>query len=280
MSDRRGRSSSTRARRSTTRCLRRCIAPWDGDRRVRFSFMASEEPGRARDLSRRGSEAHRPPRAAAMPVRCLPRPRTSCGRGCRKRHLPHPDVSRGRRQVRVRRAAELDAPWDRLFFVNRRRLSNCIDAGAIDADSAAIRLIGMPKVDCLVDGSLDATSILDCSASDPRADGPLRADLVARSSLNADRCRADRAPVSLPINLIVKLHDRSRDARPQYSGGIDWPARLQPPPRASGPRAMAGARRHLSVARRRRRHGDRSQFGRVRVPAARSAARPDPSSRS
>ena len=32
----------------------------------------------------------------------------------------------------------------------------------------------------------------------------------------------------LPVNLIVKLHDRSRDLRPRYSGGIDWVARLQP----------------------------------------------------
>jgi len=32
--------------------------------------------------------------------------------------------------------------WDRLFFVNRRRLANFVAAGAIDADSPAIRLIG------------------------------------------------------------------------------------------------------------------------------------------
>ena len=44
--------------------------------------------------------------------------------------------------------------WHRLFFVNERRLRNFIAAGAIDPDSPAIRLIGMPKVDCLVDGSL------------------------------------------------------------------------------------------------------------------------------
>ena len=29
----------------------------------------------------------------------------------------------------------------------------------------------------------------------------------------------------LPVNVIVKLHDRSRDPRRQYSGGVDWPAR-------------------------------------------------------
>jgi hypothetical protein len=30
------------------------------------------------------------------------------------------------------------------------------------------------------------------------------------------------------INLIVKLHDRSRDARTRYSGGVDWVAALDP----------------------------------------------------
>jgi CDP-glycerol glycerophosphotransferase (TagB/SpsB family) len=33
---------------------------------------------------------------------------------------------------------------------------------------------------------------------------------------------------AMPVNVVVKLHDRSRDPRPQYSGGIDWPARLAP----------------------------------------------------
>jgi CDP-glycerol glycerophosphotransferase (TagB/SpsB family) len=34
--------------------------------------------------------------------------------------------------------------------------------------------------------------------------------------------------MSLPVNVIVKLHDRSRDPRPQYSGGVDWVSRLTP----------------------------------------------------
>jgi hypothetical protein len=32
----------------------------------------------------------------------------------------------------------------------------------------------------------------------------------------------------MPINVIMKLHDRSRDLRDRYSGGIDWVARLRP----------------------------------------------------
>src|SRR5687768_6756257 len=34
--------------------------------------------------------------------------------------------------------------WDRLFFINERRLRHFIECGAIDEDSDAARLIGMP----------------------------------------------------------------------------------------------------------------------------------------
>jgi hypothetical protein len=34
--------------------------------------------------------------------------------------------------------------------------------------------------------------------------------------------------MAMPVNVIMKLHDRSRDLRERYSGGIDWVARLQP----------------------------------------------------
>ena len=70
--------------------------------------------------------------------------------------------------------------WHRLFFVNERRLRNFIAAGAIDPDSPAIRLVGMPKVDCLVNGSLRARRGPAVARSRSGAsDGALRADLVA-----------------------------------------------------------------------------------------------------
>jgi CDP-glycerol glycerophosphotransferase (TagB/SpsB family) len=46
--------------------------------------------------------------------------------------------------------------------------------------------------------------------------------------LNAIGIPLVRALGRMPINLIVKLHDRSRDLREFYSGGVDWVARLQP----------------------------------------------------
>jgi CDP-glycerol glycerophosphotransferase (TagB/SpsB family) len=115
--------------------------------------------------------------------------------------------------------------WHRLFFVNRRRLRNCIAAGAIDAGSPAIRLIGMPKVDCLVDGSLKREALLTAMALAPWRPTVLYAPTWSpASSLNRLGVDLVNQLQRLPINLIVKLHDRSRDLRPEYSGGIDWAA--------------------------------------------------------
>jgi hypothetical protein len=119
--------------------------------------------------------------------------------------------------------------WDRLFFVNERRLRNFLRAGAIPADSAAPRLIGMPKVDCLVDGSLDRDTVLRGFGLDPARPTVLYAPTwSAASSLNLMGADLVRRLVRMPINVIVKLHDRSRDARPQFSGGVDWVAQLSP----------------------------------------------------
>ena len=48
------------------------------------------------------------------------------------------------------------------------------------------------------------------------------------SSLNALGVELLEALGRMPVNVIIKLHDRSRDLRERYSGGIDWAARLQP----------------------------------------------------
>jgi CDP-glycerol glycerophosphotransferase (TagB/SpsB family) len=119
--------------------------------------------------------------------------------------------------------------WDRLFFVNQRRLSNFVAAGAIDLESAATRLIGMPKVDCLVDGSLDRATVLHEFGLDPALPTVLYAPTWSpASSLNRCGVELVAALGVRPLNVIVKLHDRSCDPRPQYSGGVDWVGRLAP----------------------------------------------------
>jgi CDP-glycerol glycerophosphotransferase (TagB/SpsB family) len=148
-------------------------------------------------------------------------------------------LPRGTRRVQVFHGVGgkygFDAPttsmreWDRLFFVNERRLNNFIGAGAVDRDSPAIRLIGMPKVDCLVDGTYSREAVLLPLSLDPALPVVLYAPTWSpASSLNAMGEELVRALARLPVNLIVKLHDRSRDERARYSGGVNWPARLQP----------------------------------------------------
>lgn len=125
--------------------------------------------------------------------------------------------------------------WDRLFFINERRLRHFIECGAIDEDSEAVRLIGMPKLDCLVDGSLKRDELLVQMGIDP----------ARRTILYAPTWSAHSSVVSMGEELvrrlgeagyavIVKLHDRSRDLQYVNSGGVDWGARLEPVLRSVG----------------------------------------------
>jgi CDP-glycerol glycerophosphotransferase (TagB/SpsB family) len=119
--------------------------------------------------------------------------------------------------------------WDRLFFINQRRLNNFIAAGAIDAGSPAICLIGMPKADCLVDGSLQRDDILRSLAIDPSRRTVLYAPTwTPYASLNAIGEELIEQLGRAGFCVIVKLHDNSRDADPRNSGGINWVERLTP----------------------------------------------------
>ena len=119
--------------------------------------------------------------------------------------------------------------WDRLFFINKRRLQHFIDCGAIEKNANAARLIGMPKLDCLVDGSLVRDEIAASLGIDPSR----------RTVLYAPTWSAHSSVVTMGEDLvtrlgdagyavIVKLHDRSRDLEYTHSGGVDWGVRLEP----------------------------------------------------
>jgi hypothetical protein len=119
--------------------------------------------------------------------------------------------------------------WDRLFFINRRRLNNFISSGAIDADSPAISLVGMPKADCLVDGSLQRNAILESLGIDPVRRTVLYAPTwTPYASLNVMGEELAEQLGRAGYCVIVKLHDNSRDPDPRNSGGVDWVGRLTP----------------------------------------------------
>ena len=202
-----------------------------GDERVQFAFTASEEPDRL------GAIYH-----AAEPGTALIGPaRAALARwdAYLTSDFMWATLPRGTARIQMFHGVAgkygFDAPlesmrqWDRLFFVNERRLGNFVASGAIDANSRSARLIGMPKVDCLVDGSLRRDAILKAHDLDPARPTVLYAPTWSpASSLNLMGEPLIERLTAMPINLIVKLHDRSRDPRPQYSGGVDWTARLQP----------------------------------------------------
>lgn len=125
--------------------------------------------------------------------------------------------------------AESMRGWHRLFFINERRLQNFIDAGAIDRDSPAIRLIGMPKLDCLVDGSIKRNEVLKSLGIDPSRRTVLYAPTWSKySSLPHFGEEIVNRLGAAGYAVIVKLHDRSRQADDYHSGGTDWGRRLEP----------------------------------------------------
>jgi hypothetical protein len=200
------------------------------DPRVSFYFTASEEPERMRDIYREAPDVPMIHPSVAQRMRFdayiasdfmwQPLPRGSC----------RIQVFHG-----VGGKYGFDAPttsmrvWDRIFFVNERRLRNFVKAGAIDADSPAIRLVGLPKADAMVNGTWTRDAVLESLHLDPVRPTVLYAPTWSpASSLNAMGETLVARLLDTDVNVIVKLHDRSRDLRTMYSGGEDWVARLEP----------------------------------------------------
>ncbi|MFL6213180.1 MAG: CDP-glycerol glycerophosphotransferase family protein [Blastocatellia bacterium] len=219
--------------------VRPIIEAMRDDRRVQFYLTASEQPDRLREIYAEADSDARliSPRRAAL-----------------KRFDAYltadvlwPQLPRGTRRILMfhgvagKYANVYDSPdasmrdWDRLFFINEQRLRNFIKSGAIDADSQAAQLIGYPKLDCLVDGTLTRADILTSLGIDPSRRTVLYAPTWSPySSLNAMGEALVEKLCAAGMAVIVKLHDRSCDPEYIHSGGIDWPARLRPILEAGG----------------------------------------------
>jgi len=132
--------------------------------------------------------------------------------------------------------------WHRFYFINKRRLQHFVDTGAIDEDSPAACLIGMPKLDCLVDGSLNRDEVLRSLGIDPAQKTVMYAPTWSPySSLNSMGEEVVKQLGAAGYAVIVKLHDRSRDPNYVNSGGLDWGARLEPLLRDTGGALAAGS---------------------------------------
>ena len=208
------------------------------DSRVAFFFTASEEPNRLRDIYHEPLSAHADDFQIVTPDQArLMRFDAYLASDFMWQSLP-----RGTCRIQMFHGVGgkygFDAPdtsmraWDRIFFANERRLRNFVEAGAIDAGSPAIRLVGLPKADALVNGTWMRDAVLEPLGLDPSLPTILYAPTWSpASSLNTmglDLVRRLLDAWSESINLIVKLHDRSRDVRERYSGGVDWVSALEP----------------------------------------------------
>ena len=203
------------------------------DSRVRTALISSTHPERAREIFREA-----PPDVPVLSPRAAMMQRFDA---CVAANLVWATLPRRAPRVQMfhgvsgKFSREYDRPdtsmrqWDRLFFINRRRLQNYVASGAIDRDSPAIRLVGMPKSDCLVDGSITRAAVLEANGIDPAATTVLYAPTWTQfSSLNAMGEALVAGLVDAGYCVLVKLHDLSLDPAVVNSGGVDWIARLTP----------------------------------------------------
>ena len=116
--------------------------------------------------------------------------------------------------------------YDRVAFVNRDRLSRYLEAKVVLPEQA--RLVGYPKLDRLASGRIDGAAVRTSLGLDRSRRTVLYAPTYSpASSLHMAGEVIVRAAAAAGWNVIVKLHDRSLDPDPRYSGGIDWRARMQ-----------------------------------------------------
>jgi hypothetical protein len=124
--------------------------------------------------------------------------------------------------------APVVASFDRLLFPNRDRLLRYARAGLIDPDSPQAALVGYPKVDCLVDGSLNRQAIQRSLGLDPATPTVVYAPTWSPySSLHSIGTDVIRTLSRLGVKVILKLHDRSCDPDLRGSGGVDWSTRMK-----------------------------------------------------
>lgn len=116
--------------------------------------------------------------------------------------------------------------YDRVAFINADRMSRYLAAGIVTGRQA--RLIGYPKLDRLATGQLDGAAVRASLHLHPTRPTVLYAPTYSpASSLHLAGDAIVRSLADAELNVIIKLHDRSLDADPRYSGGIDWRARMR-----------------------------------------------------
>jgi hypothetical protein len=116
--------------------------------------------------------------------------------------------------------------YDRVAFINKDRMQRYLDAGVVTEAQAL--LIGYPKLDRLAAGRIDGAAVRHSLGLNPDRPTALYAPTYSpASSLHLAGEHIIQALAAAGLNVIVKLHDRSLDPDPRYSGGVDWRARMR-----------------------------------------------------
>lgn len=148
-------------------------------------------------------------------------------RHTRRIHLFHGVAGKYNLDAPVDLAPTVSA-FDCLMFVNADRRNRYIEAGLAADDDRRAPIVGYPKVDCLVDGSLDRETIARSLQLDPSVPTVIYAPTWSpESSLNTGGLDVVERLAAEGLQVIVKLHDRSYDRQQRGSGGIDWADELR-----------------------------------------------------
>lgn len=124
--------------------------------------------------------------------------------------------------------------YDLVAFPNEGRRAAYVAAGIVREQRAA--LVGYPKIDVLATAREDAASGAAALGLDPSCRTVIFAPTFSpASALNVAGVDIIETLLATGCNTIVKLHDRSLDPDPRYSGGFDWRAELA---RFAGPRFL------------------------------------------
>ena len=120
------------------------------------------------------------------------------------------------------------ASFSCFMFPNEDRRRRYVEAGLVPDDPTVAALVGYPKLDALVDSSLDRGVI--CRELRLRPDKFIvmyAPTWSPHSSLNRMGEEIIAQLAAAGHQVIVKLHDRSYDRQKRASGGIDWSERLE-----------------------------------------------------
>ncbi|MGH9863690.1 MAG: CDP-glycerol glycerophosphotransferase family protein [Candidatus Acidiferrales bacterium] len=117
--------------------------------------------------------------------------------------------------------------YDCFFMSGPYMVRRFVEKGILREDDPRIEMIGMPKLDRLVDGSLDPAALKAQLELDPALPVVLYAPSGTHSSIKSNGLEAIRRLRDRRVNLLVKLHDKSRDFRRNLGDWLDRVKQLQ-----------------------------------------------------